>query len=314
MTSNASFVIPVYNGKEFLRQAIESCLDQTLRPDSVIVVDDASTDGSADIIRELARKHADVVVPVFRPQNGGRSLARNSGIERVRTKYCLFLDADDAAEPTRVERQVSFMEQNPDVFASSSFVLYMDGTGRTFANGKLDVLTREQYAQRMESGEPIGFFSPATIVRTSVFTEDGLLFREPFRQAQDVDLWNRISEKYLILAQPEFLTKYRIHGESVTTRKYYRSRLYYEYVRDCMRRRRNGSGERSWDEFVTFWKNRPVATRLASWRKTSGKKFFRDAGFALARRNYAAFAANWLLSVAFQPSYALRRTFSRLGK
>ena len=283
-------------------------------PESIVVVDDASTDGTADIIRSFSANHPDIVVPVFRDKNGGRSLARNSGIEKVSTDYCLFLDADDLAEPSRVERQVSFMERNPDVFASSSFVLYIDEKGRPFSKGKLDVLTREQFASRMENDEVIGFFLSATIVRTSIFRKEGILFREVFRQAQDMDLWNRISERHVILAQPEYLSRYRIHGGSVTNRKYYRSRLFYEYVRDCMRRRRHGCEERSWEAFQEAWRNRPLGQKFSSWRKTTAKKYYHDAGFALARRQYVLVLAYFVVAFFLQPSYVVRRTLSKLRK
>lgn len=314
MKSDATFVIPVFNGEKYLAEAIQSCIDQTTLPDAIIVVDDASTDRTPDIIRWFAQKYPETVLPVFRKHNGGRSLARNSGVECIQTKYCLFLDADDVAERTRVERQVEFMEKNPDVFASSSFVSYIDETGRVISKGTLDVLTRKEYSARMRTGEVIGFFSSATIVRTSVFQNEHLFFREVFRQAQDVDLWNRISERHVILAQPEFLARYRIHGDSVTTRKYYRSRLFYEYVRDCMRRRRHGELERSWDDFQEAWQKRPWRERFSTWRKTRAKKLFHDAGFALARRRYGLFVFNWFMSLVFQPTYTVRRTISRLRK
>ena len=314
MNSDASFVIPVFNGERYLGEAIQSCLDQTLMPQSIIVVDDASTDGTANIIRSFAATYPDIVMPVFREKNGGRSLARNSGIEKVSTEYCLFLDADDLAEPNRVERQVAFMERNPDVFASSSFVSYIDEKGRSFSKGKLDVLTREQFANQMKNDEVIGFFTSATIVRTSVFRKEGILFREVFRQAQDMDLWNRISERHVILAQPEYLSRYRIHGGSVTNRKYYRSRLFYEYVRDCMRRRRHGEGERSWEAFQEAWRSRPFWQKFSSWRKTTAKKYYHEAGFALARRQYVLVLAFFVVSLFLQPSYASRRTLSKLRK
>ena len=314
MKSNASFVIPVYNGEKYLPEAIRSCLAQSTMPDAIIVVDDASTDRSSEIIKDYARRYPDVIVPVFREANGGRSIARNSGIAKVATKYCLFLDADDLAEPNRVERQVSFMEHNPDVFASSSFVVYIDSKGRPFSRGKLDVLTREQYNAHMAKDEVIGFFTSATIVRTSVFLEERVLFREVFRQAQDMDLWTRISERHVILAQPEYLAQYRIHGDSVTMRKYRRSRLYYEYARDCMRRRRHGNPERTWEEFRAFWSRRPLHERIEGWRKTTAKKCFHNAGFAFAERRPFSFVTNLVSAVVLQPTYAVPRMVAKFRR
>lgn len=307
-----SFVIPVYNGEKYVAEAIESCLAQTWLPMKVVVVDDASTDGTRAIVSRLREKYNPVVESVFLPVNGGRSVARNAGIERVSTPYCLFLDADDMSEPDRVEKQFRFMESHPEVFASSGFVRYIDRNGRVFASGSLSVLSRQDYERAMSTDEPIGFFSPATIVRTSVFKEDGLWFRPVFRQAQDIDLWNRISERHIIFAHPDFVTQYRIHDEAVSTRKYLRSLFFFEYIRDCISRRRIGTSELSLDAFSEKWANRPFLKKVA-WRcSAESRRSFRMAGFNFAERRFGAFLIRLAIAFVLNPFYAIRKTRGKL--
>ena len=310
----ASFVIPVFNGEQFVAEAIESCLSQTWSPEKIVVVDDASTDGTRSLLERFHKDHPDIIEPVFLSENGGRSVALNAGIERVSTRYCLFLDADDVSELNRVEKQVQFMDGNPDVFASSGFVRYIDQHGRIFASGTLSVLSHEDYAVAMATGEPIGFFSPATIVRTSVFKDDGLWFRPVFRQAQDIDLWNRIAEQHVIFAQPDFVTRYRIHKNAISTQRYLRSQFFFAFIRDCMTRRRNGRDELTLEAFSEEWDRRSYWKRL-SWRiGAESRRHFRMAGFSLAERRYAFFLFHFFISMVLNPYYAVSKLMHKLNR
>ncbi len=310
----ASFVIPVFNGEKYVAEAIDSCLAQTWAPEKIVVVDDASTDGTHLLLERFHNEHPTIVDPVFLSENGGRSVACNAGIARVTSPYCLFLDADDISEPDRIEKQVRFMDDNPDVFASSGFVRYIDQNGRVFASGSLSVLSRNDYAISMSSGSPIGFFSPATIVRTSVFKKDGLWFRPIFRQAQDIDLWNRIAEKHVIFAHPDFVTRYRIHEDAVSTKKYLRSQFFFAYICDCVARRRSGREELPMEAFSDEWNRRPLWKRLF-WRiSVESRRHFRQSGFSFAERRYAAFIWHLASSFLLNPKYAFSKLRGKINR
>ena len=89
-----SVIIPNYNKSRFLRQCIQSVLDQSLQPDEIIVVDDCSTDKSADVISTLCQGH-EIIKPIYLSKNGGVSHARNVGLEAAQSEYVTFLDSDD---------------------------------------------------------------------------------------------------------------------------------------------------------------------------------------------------------------------------
>ena len=111
---HASFVIPVYNGQAFLAETIQSCLEQTFKRIEIIVVDDGSTDSTEDILTHF--QHIDERVRVIRlEKNGGRSNARNTGIEAAQSDYIFTLDADDICLPDRVEKTMKFFKKNPGV-------------------------------------------------------------------------------------------------------------------------------------------------------------------------------------------------------
>ena len=105
-----SVVIPVYNGDRYLAEAITSVLDQTYKNFELIVVDDGSTDGSA----EIAKSYKQAVLYTFQP-NGGLSKARNTGLALARGKYIAFLDHDDLWLPHKLARQVTYLDSHPDV-------------------------------------------------------------------------------------------------------------------------------------------------------------------------------------------------------
>lgn len=311
MHTSASFIIPAYNAERYLEEAIASCLSQTVLPKQIIVVDDGSKDSTRAIILKFASQSPQIVIPVLCDANEGRALACNKGIDKLESKYCLFLDADDVALPERVERQVAFMEEHPEVYASSSFVNYINKDGRVVAKGVLPVVSLDNYRGSMERNEVIGLYSPASIVRTSVFAEEGFRFRSEFRQSQDMDLWTRIAERHVVYAQPEILTNYRIHAGSVTTAKFRRSRLYFDYVRDCMIRRRAGIGERSLSEFMDFRKRQPMWIRIARWRKDSAKTWYHRSGMHFAEKRHVFAAVCFGMAFLFQPFHVLRRVRSQ---
>lgn len=310
--STATFIIPVYNGEKLIAQTIDSILSQTVLPEQIIIVDDCSTDRTISILEEYKKQLPELITIIKHKENLGRSMARNSALDIVKTDYCLMIDADDIAEPDRLEKQVRFMDQNKDVCASSSFVKYINSNGQIFSKGKLDILTRDIYNKYMESNEIIGLFSPASIVRMSMINESNLRFRPQFKQAEDIDFWNRISEKYIIIAQPEYLTRYRIHSGSVTTSKFFCSQFYLKYIKNCIVRRRNGKNELSLEEFETQEKNRPVLIKIIDYRKVLSKKIFHDIGFFIAERKYVKAILFILFAFVIRPKYFLHKIKSKI--
>ncbi|MHC4951850.1 MAG: glycosyltransferase family 2 protein [Planctomycetota bacterium] len=105
-----SVVIPAYNAGPYIRRTLESVLRQTHPADEIIVVDDGSTDNTADV----AASYGDSVV-LIRQENAGASVARNTGIEAAKGNWIAFLDGDDEWIPERLERQAAHLAKNPDL-------------------------------------------------------------------------------------------------------------------------------------------------------------------------------------------------------
>lgn len=108
-----SVIIPVYNVEKYLKKSVESVLNQTLKEIEIILVDDGSTDNSGKICDEIST--IDKRVKVFHKENGGVSSARNYGIKKCSGEYIYFMDSDDTADSTMLEKMMNSVKKNSDV-------------------------------------------------------------------------------------------------------------------------------------------------------------------------------------------------------
>ena len=226
-----SVVIPVWNGERYLKQAIESILAQNFSDFELIVIDDGSTDGSANIAAWYTH---DQRVSVRTQTNAGVVAARNAGLHAAKAELVAFLDADDIAKPDRLSKQVAYMLANPEVAVVGSHITYFSdvkGLIRTqqFPTGPSLV------AQVLEVGNPLA--QPAVMLRKSMAMAVGG-YRDAFKLgAEDYDLWLRLAERHPLDNLPEVLTLYRVHPESLTHRLRHEQTLAAKFAA-CAHRRR----------------------------------------------------------------------------
>lgn len=114
-----SIIMPVYNSRKYLKESLESVTGQTYRNLEIIVVDDASTDGSYDMMQAYAAEDARIVI-LREPQNAGVSHARNTGLRAAHGEYCCFVDSDDTADCRMVEKLLMLMQSNRADMAACS--------------------------------------------------------------------------------------------------------------------------------------------------------------------------------------------------
>ena len=112
-TPKASFVIPAFNAQTFIAQAVQSCLNQTVKAIEVVIVNDGSTDNTERIVKSLMVK--DERVKLINQENQGRCIARNVGNKASTGEWVFVLDADDIALPTRVSDTFAYLKKNPGV-------------------------------------------------------------------------------------------------------------------------------------------------------------------------------------------------------
>lgn len=204
-------VIPVFNGARTVESAVCSIQAQTLADMRIIVVDDGSTDDTAQLVGRMAQ--ADRRIVLLRRPNGGIVDALNAGLDACTASLIARHDADDLAAPDRFERQAAFLRANPGVSAVSGAVRHIDENGRVLGSVlrlvSPDLADLSLFPQR----EPY-LMHPFLMMRRDAAVAAGG-YRHVFH-AEDTDLYWRLQETGGLANMPDVLGDYRIHAGSVT--------------------------------------------------------------------------------------------------
>ncbi len=208
--STCSVIIPVRNCERFIAQAIESLLVQTSPPTEIIVVNDGSTDGTAEILTRFKN-----TVHVITTKGLGAGCARNTGVDAAQGEFVAFLDSDDIAHPQRLEKQIALLEADSAAGMVFCAMSYIDQHGRqTGAEIRCPEYRRSGFLGRLFERNRIGSTS-TTMLRKSVF--DGIGgFDEAVAYNEEYDLWLRLGRKWGIAYLDEPLLHYRLHSENIS--------------------------------------------------------------------------------------------------
>jgi len=189
-----SVIIPTYNRGRMLKEAIDSVLGQDYPHFELVVVDDGSTDATAERLKTYGQ---DLVV--IRQPNRGVSAARNAGIAAASGRYIAFLDSDDLWLPQKLTRQVRFFNQYPDALVCQTEEIWMRN-GRRVNPG---LRHRKISGMIFEPSLHLCLVSPsAVMIRRSLFDAVGL-FDESLPACEDYDLWLRVSCRHPVYLIPE---------------------------------------------------------------------------------------------------------------
>lgn len=190
-----SVVLPTYNREMFLREAISSVLDQTMRGWELVVVDDGSADGTVDFLRKLS----DPRLQVIAQENAGVAAARNRGVATSSAPLIAFLDSDDLWLPRKLEAQLAFFERHPDISICQTEELWVR-RGRRVNPARRH---RKHSGWIFRECLPRCIVSPsAVMLRRGAFEAMGG-FDPAFPVCEDYDLWLRASLRYEIHTLPE---------------------------------------------------------------------------------------------------------------
>ena len=201
-----SIVIPVYNGANYLREAVDSALAQTYPEIEVLVVNDGSTDGGRT--EAIARSYGSRI-RYLEQRNGGVASALNAGIRAMTGDYLSWLSHDDVYLPTKVESEVARVASAPSGAVLFSDYEYIDARGRVLGekrfHGRTDAMRVELVA-----GDPI--HGCTTLVPRRSLEAVGP-FDVTLRTIQDYDMWFRLAGQFPFVHVPEVLLRARLHAE-----------------------------------------------------------------------------------------------------
>lgn len=214
--AKVTVLMPVFNSSHYLRQAIQSILGQTFVDFDFLIVDDGSTDGSQEIVKSF---HDSRIQLVQNPENSGVAVSLNLGIKMAQTKYIARMDGDDISEPTRLAKQIAFLEKKSSVGICGSWVRTLD------QSGKGHVMRFPKTAEAVRAyilyNNPLAH--PAVMMRRQFLTECSLFYDESCEAGQDYEFWSRCSQRFAIENIAEPLLIWRLHQDGVTHQKFSKS-------------------------------------------------------------------------------------------
>lgn len=203
-----SVVLPTLDAEEHLGAALESLRAQTFGEFETVVVDDGSTDGTLDVVREFRGEGLGLRL-VERDGEGGLPGALNAGVRAAEGRYVARQDADDRSRPGRLARQVAHLDANPDVALLGTSADLVDADGRT--TDTRVVPARPTLPDLLAKNR---FVHGAVLARREALFEVGL-YDERFRFSEDYDLWLRLARRYPVRNLQEPLYALRVHDESI---------------------------------------------------------------------------------------------------
>jgi len=212
-TPLVSIVIPVYNGENYLREAIDSALAQTYPHTEVLVVNDGSTDDGAT--ERIAQSYGEQI-RYFSKENGGVSTALNYGIEQMRGEYFSWLSHDDTYFPDKIATQIAWLDAHPDqrqeVILYSDFDI-IDQDSKRLVVVQLGPLSPEEVPVALVEKSPV--HGCAMLIPRSCFDKVGR-FDESLRTTQDYHLWLRLARDFRFVHISKCLISGRVHSQQVT--------------------------------------------------------------------------------------------------
>lgn len=205
-----SVILPVYNGADFVGKTIESILNQTYTNIELIIVDDASTDHSREVIRSYSDSR---IRTIFCEKNRNVVYSGNKGFEATKGKYIALIGHDDLWKSDKLEKQVAFLEEHPSYCACFSYIDVIDEDLKivkdSFFYGLFSRKNRSAEAWIRELFmEGNCFCAPSACIRKTVLDKVGH-YRYALVQLQDYDLWLRLFLEGEVYIYPEILTYYR---------------------------------------------------------------------------------------------------------
>lgn len=202
-------LMPVYNCELYIKEAIDSILNQTFSDFEFIIIDDASTDETLPIIRSYDDNRIKLIE---KPLNTGYTNSLNYGLSIAKGEYIARMDGDDISFPERFEKQINFLDKNLDVVVCGSFFKIIE-TDKIYAVCE----NHEEIKLAMLQECPIGH--PTVMMRKEIFQKYDLIYDVSKEPAEDYDLWTRLSVLGKLHNLQEVLLNYRMHNSQVSKKR-----------------------------------------------------------------------------------------------
>lgn len=303
-------IMSVKNGEPYLSEAVESILNQTYRDYKFIIVNNDSTDKTADILEYYQKQDSRIqIITNNLPYTyvEGRML----GLEQVKTEWVALMDADDISAPTRLEKQINAVLAYGDKLgAIGVWAKQINNKGRTLANSTFGATSIEEFEQLNSANETIGLIDPTAVFHLPTFYKAGG-YRPYTVPAADLDLWYRVAETgRAVVVLPEYLFKYRVHNSSDSVKRAMLQRKKTHFINYNMRIRRSGLDEINWDFYCEFIWKKPWY-RFKKLRTDYAMVFYKVGGLNYAEGSKALMIYWLLLAFIVNPIFLIKRLYKQ---
>ncbi len=229
-TPKITVLLSVYNSAKYLAEAMESILSQTFSEFEFLIIDDASTDETEDIIHS----YRDPRIRLLRNKsNIGLNRSLNIGLKEASGEYVARMDADDISEPKRLELQWDYVQAHPECALLGCQYHTIDEEGNilrawVFPTDHPDIVAGLKRCNCLCHGSVL-------MHRARILSIGS--YRNEIPYAQDYDLWIRTAENYQVANLPDYLYRLRMHEKAITSQKHYEQAVCVEFIRDLAEER-----------------------------------------------------------------------------
>jgi len=306
-----TIVVCVYNAVTYLSRALDSLLNQSYDNLSLLIIDDGSSDGSLHLINEYTKKYPKIT-SISDGVNLGTAARRQQGLDAVESELMSFFDADDIAEKTLIDDQVSKIETDEKCIAVGVYAHYIgaDNDNKFLGTQAIGVTSKDQFYQRYENNKLIYMTSFTLFKKQYALSVGGfrqLGFNEfaPLRVqdiSEDVDLWTRMSDfgkdGYYMITIPVPLVRYRKMGGTLSEKNIFLMSKKLRWIKDCCQRRRTGNNELI---FSNYLKQLTLVEKIILYFGDYGGFFYKKMTLLVLDRRFFFALAYGVLAVILNP-------------
>lgn len=312
MSKFVSIIMSAYNAEKYILEAIKSILTQTYPHFELIIINDGSKDNTLEIIKKHQLQDQRIIIDDH--ENMGVARSVNHVVENLaKFEIIARVDADDVMLPHRLERQIKFLEDNPEVTMTSGYCHLINEHGKIIGIQKLPGFESVEACKK----SLLQYREPVICAQTSLmFYKKDFLAVGGYRHiwpSEDVDLFTRMVENGSILVSPpEILMKYRVHSQSVMANRSMREKNQSSWVVNCMARRRQGLEELTFGEYLNVVSKDSFLKKLNRKRQYYGYQYYRNAGIAQGSKQYFRFIKYLIPAVLLRPTYVFNKLIFQL--
>jgi glycosyltransferase involved in cell wall biosynthesis len=281
-----SIIMPIYNAQEFLKEAIDSILNQTFGDFELLLINDGSTDQSKDVIEQYGN---DPRIRIFHKKNEGITKTLNFGLANSLGRYIARMDADDISMPERLELQVNFLDKHRDVGLLGTRFKAITEDKKFLENLDVELTNDELQVAILKSCR---FGHPTVMMRRSALEAVGSYDEALWANTvEDYDLWLRIAEKFEIANLPQYLLYYRVNPKSITQTK---KEINQKGSQECIRRAKERRGNLISNHFPVYRQPDLYREEKESKKETRVEFSCRRFMFSVAKIFFPEFFMAWL--------------------